>query len=120
MVKLFTRIARLWTARYPDSVADERSIRLDVPLPEDLRAFVDAQAAHEGFASPAEYVAELVRRAKVEADLEAEGPDEEHDEELEQLLLEGLDSGPGIEVTPEYVTKKRAEWRERHRGKAAE
>lgn len=115
MVKLFARIARLWAARYPDRVADERFTRLDVLLPEDLRAFVEAQAAREGFASPAEYVEDLVRRAR---DGAASG--DEHDEELEQLLLESLDSGPGIEVTPEYVSRKRAEWIQRHRGKAAE
>lgn len=97
-------------------MADERSSRLDVLLPEDLRAFVEAQALREGFPSAADYVAELVRRARIEA----EDPDDGRDEELEQLLLEGLDSGPAIEVTPEYVTRKRAEWLEKHRGRAAE
>ncbi len=93
-------------------MADDKETGLSVPLPEDLRAFVEAQAAKEGFASPEEYVRELVRRAQGEA--------EGYDEALEQLLLEGLDSGPGIEVTPEYWAKMRAELIEKYRGKAAE
>ena len=43
------------------------------------------------------------------------------EEELEQLLLDGLNSGPAIEVTPEYwaETKRRliAEYYERRSGK---
>ncbi len=97
-------------------MADERFTRIEVPLPEDLRAFVEARAADEGFASAAEYVAELVRRDQVQV----EGYDLEDPEVLERLLLEGLDSGPGIEATPEYWEKMRRELIEKYRGKAAE
>ena len=37
--------------------------------------------------------------------------DQDH---LEELLLAGLDSGPGIEVTPEYWNNKRTTLLERH------
>ena len=118
MVKLFARIAaRLRALGYAGSVASEPKdsgdpYQLEVALPKELRAFVDAQAAHEGFASGAEYVQELVRRAQAEA--------EGHDEELEKLLLEGLNSGPGIVATPEYWARMERELTEKHRGKAAE
>lgn len=114
MVKLFTRIVRL--LGYPGAVTDEPCERIEVLLPEHLRAFVEARAAREGFASAAEYVAELVRREQVQV----EGYDLEDPEVLERLLLEGLDSGPPIEVTPEYWAKMRRELIEKHRGKAAE
>jgi len=97
-------------------VADEHFTRIEVPLPEDLRAFVEAQATEKGFASAAEYVAELIRREQVQV----VGYDLEDPEVLQHLLLEGLDSGPGIEATPEYWAKMRRELIEKHRGKAAE
>ena len=116
VVGLFTRIARLLGARYPESVADERFTRIEVHLPEDLRAFVEARAAEKGFASAAEYLADLVRREQVQV----EGYDLEDPEVLERLLLEGLDSGPPIEMTPEYWQKMRDELNREFRGKAAE
>jgi antitoxin ParD1/3/4 len=97
-------------------VTDERSTRIEVSLPDDLRAFVEARAADEGFPSAAEYVAELVRREHAQV----EGYDLEDPEVLERLLLEGLDSGPGIEMTPERWARMRRELIEKHRGKAAE
>ena len=112
MVKLFTRIAaKLRGLGYPEAVGDEPETELSVSLPAELRAFAEAQAAREGFASAELYLRDLVRRAQLE--------NEGYDEALEQLLLEGLDSGPGIEVTPEYWEKKRAELIEKHGGKAA-
>ena len=96
----------------PDREGTVKEGKLEVALPKELRAFVDAQAAHEGFASGAEYVQELVRRAQAES--------EGYNEELEKLLLEGLNSGPGIVATPEYWARKRAELIEKHRGQAAE
>ena len=41
--------------------------------------------------------------------------EEEEQERLEALLLEGLDSGEGIEVTPEFWKELRAELVERRR-----
>jgi hypothetical protein len=43
----------------------------------------------------------------------AEGRDEEARVELVHLLQEGVDSGPGIPVTPEFWTELRTELHER-------
>jgi antitoxin ParD1/3/4 len=115
VVKLFTRIARLWRVGYPDSVTDERSGHIEVHLPEGLRAFVESRAAEEGFASAAEYIAELVRREELRV-----GHDLDDPEVLERLIVEGLESGPPIEMTPERWQKMREELNEEFRGRAAE
>jgi antitoxin ParD1/3/4 len=80
--------------------------RLTVSLPEALRKFVDEQVAAGGYSTAGEYVRALIQAAQ---------QNQEEQERLEALLLEGLDSGPAIEVTPEYWTKLRAELLERHR-----
>ncbi len=76
---------------------------LTVPLPDPLRNFVEEQTASGGYTSQGEYVLALIQEAQ-----------RREQEQLEMLLLEGLDSGPGIEVTPEYWQRKRAQLLERH------
>ena len=66
---------------------------IDVAIPEDLRRFVDERTRETHHASPDEYVHSLIRadqRRVARA-------------RLEQKLLEGLDSGEGVEVTPDYL-----------------
>lgn len=72
---------------------------LNISLPEPLRAFVDEQVAHGGYSTASEYVRELIREAQRRR----------AQERLEAQLLEGLDSGEPMEVTPEYWERKRAE-----------
>jgi antitoxin ParD1/3/4 len=79
--------------------------RLNVALSEPLRQFVDAKVASGGYLTAAEYVCSLIQEAQER---------EQEQERLEALLLEGLDSGPGIEVTPEFWTDLRAELHERY------
>ena len=72
---------------------------LNFSLPEDLKRWVEAQVAAGGYGNTSEYIRELIRfdrKRKAE-------------ERLEALLLEGLDSGPPIEITPEFWERKRRE-----------
>jgi antitoxin ParD1/3/4 len=79
---------------------------LNISLPEALRQFVDEKVASGGYGTASEYVRSLIREAQQR---------EVEQERLEALLLEGLDSGPGLEVTPEFWKELRAELVERHR-----
>jgi antitoxin ParD1/3/4 len=63
---------------------------VNISLPEEMEAFVEAEIAREGFASASEYVRALIREAqkrKARQDLDAR-------------LLEGL-QGPMVEMTRE-------------------
>jgi antitoxin ParD1/3/4 len=80
---------------------------LNISLPLSLKEYVETQVQESGFSTPSEYIRNLVRddqKRRAEAKLEA-------------LLLEGLNSGEPIEITPEYWEKKRAQLIERHRKK---
>jgi antitoxin ParD1/3/4 len=68
-------------------------------LPEDLKRWVETQVASGGYGNTSEYIRELIR---AERKRKAE-------ERLEALLIEGLDSGDPIEITPEYWERKRRE-----------
>jgi antitoxin ParD1/3/4 len=77
----------------------------NISLPKALKQFIKAQVAGGTYSTPSEYVRELIRgdqkrRAK---------------EELESALLQGLTSGPAIEIDAGYWASKRKELRERHR-----
>ncbi len=60
-----------------------------VSLPAHLKAFVDSQVTAKGHGSCGEYIALLVQKAYLE----------KHREQIEELLLEGLDSGPATPLT---------------------
>jgi antitoxin ParD1/3/4 len=60
-----------------------------VSLPAYLKQFVDAQVAARGYASAGEYIFSLVQKAHLE----------KHRERVEELLLEGLNSGPMTPMT---------------------
>ena len=72
-------------------------VRYSVPVSLELDKAVRKRIREGGFSSVAEYV-----RATVRADLKRA-----KDARLEELLLEGLESGEGVEVTPEYFAKRR-------------
>ena len=76
---------------------------MNISLPENLKEFVESQVQSGDYASVSEFMRELVRREQKER----------LREQLEQRLLEGLDSGEGIESTPEMWRKLRAEVREK-------
>ena len=80
---------------------------MNISLPENLKQFVELVIAKDGYGTVSEYVRELIR-----ADEKRRAQ-----ERLETLLLEGLESGKPIEITPEYWQKKRAKLLAKHQGK---
>jgi antitoxin ParD1/3/4 len=76
---------------------------MNISLPESMRSYIDEQIEQGGYGTASEYVRALIR----------EDQKRRAQERLEALLLEGLDSGPPIEVTPEYWVKKKAKLLER-------
>lgn len=70
---------------------------LNISLPESLREFVDAQVAEGGYDSSSAFIEALIREAQKR----------QARERIDALLLEGLNSGEPIVVTPEYWEKKR-------------
>lgn len=76
---------------------------LNISLPESMREFVDKQVVSGGYGTASEYVRELIR----------EEQKRKAQEKLEALLIEGLESGPPIPVTPEFWKELRAEMLER-------
>ena len=69
---------------------------MNISLPDDLRAFVEDRTEEKGYRDVSDYFSELILR------------DQKHQGErrLEALLLEGVNSGNSIEVTPEYIGAK--------------
>jgi len=65
---------------------------LNISLPESLREWIDAVVANGGYGNASEYLRELIREDRKRRD----------EERLEHLLLEGLESGAPVEVTPEF------------------
>lgn len=70
-----------------------------ISIPESLRKFVDMQIERRGFGNVSEYFRALVREQK----------EKEADRQLEALLLEGLESGEDITVTPAFWKELKAE-----------
>ncbi len=62
---------------------------LNISLPESMRKFIEEQVEKGGYGTASEYVRGLVRAAQEKDELRR----------LEQLVLEGLESGPGREMT---------------------
>ena len=85
---------------------------MNISLPDELKEFVEEQLSKGQYASVSEYIRELIRDARKRA----------AQERLEALLLEGLDSGEPIDVTPEFWNERREELARRvaARGKSPE
>ncbi len=77
---------------------------LNISLPQNMKDFVEGQVEACGFSTPSEYIRSLIRA------------DQKHraEERLESLLLEALNSGEPVEITPEYWERKRTRLIERH------
>jgi antitoxin ParD1/3/4 len=76
---------------------------MNIALPDSMKQFVQDRVSEGGYSSVSEYVRELIR-----ADQRRKA-----DERIDALLLEGLDSGPPIPVTPEYWEEKKRRLTER-------
>lgn len=70
---------------------------MTISLPEPMREFIETEVAAGDYGSASKLFREMVRdRQKRKAQ-----------ERLEMLLLEGLESGEPIEVTDEYIKRRR-------------
>ena len=72
---------------------------MNVSLPDGLKDYVKERVAEGTYSTPSDFVRDLIR-----ADMQRRGR-----QKLEQMLLEGIASGEGEEVTPEYQASLRAE-----------
>lgn len=88
---------------------ENATTELTISLPESMKDFIERETAEGHYATPSEYVRDLVEEAL----------DRKNEERLEKLLLEGLDSGPPVRVTPEFWQELRAELTEKY-GKRGE
>lgn len=77
---------------------------MNISLPDDLKAFVDAQVVEQGYGSTSEYLRELIRRNRREQAAET----------LRKLIAEGLASGSAGEVRADTFEQMRDELRSRH------
>lgn len=77
---------------------------VSISLPDSLRAFVERRAEEQGYLTVSDYFRDLVLK-----DQKRQG-----EAKLEELLLEGLNSGESIEVTPEYIGTKLQRLVEQH------
>jgi len=66
---------------------------LQVSLPERIKAAAEAQAAAAGCTSVDDYIVSLIEANEL---MPVSG-------ELEAQLLRGLDSGPAVEITPDFI-----------------
>jgi len=81
---------------------------LNISLPQSLKDYVESQVSAHGYSTPSEYLRELLRQDQKRR----------AEEKLEGLLLEGLQSGEPIHITPEYWENKRRSLVEKWAGKS--
>lgn len=83
--------------------------QLEIQMPESTELFIQEQVAAGKFATPSEYVVDLVEQDRRRAARK----------EFEDMLLAGLHSGGGEEVTPGYWEGLKEEWGRKYRGEAS-
>ncbi|MEM6614522.1 MAG: type II toxin-antitoxin system ParD family antitoxin [Cyanobacteria bacterium P01_C01_bin.72] len=71
---------------------------LNISLPDQIQSFVEEQAKAAGFSSTDDYVYQLVLQEQTRL---------AQQDQVEALLVEGLDSGEPIEVTDGWWEQKR-------------
>ncbi len=72
---------------------------LKIFLPESLQEFIDQQVTQGGYSNTDEYIYHLIMQEQKRAE----------QQKLENMLIEGLDSGDAIQITDDWWEKKRAE-----------
>lgn len=82
---------------------------MHIHLDEETQAFIEKQTAKGGFATPEDYVKELISREELRIARE----------ELEALLLEGLNSEEEVELTEEVLQAIKEEALSRIKAKKA-
>jgi antitoxin ParD1/3/4 len=78
---------------------------VSISIPDAVREYAESRASQGGYKTVSDYLVRLIE----------EDRKRNAREELEGLLLEGLDSGPDLEPTPEWRERFLAEAAERHR-----
>jgi hypothetical protein len=81
-------------------------------LPDDLRSTAETRALQEGFSSLDQYIASLIladQRHEAPAEVTADSPGR-----LEQMLREGISSGPGHQITDVEWERKQQSLIARH------
>ncbi len=73
--------------------------QLKISLPESLQQFIDQQVKQGGYNNTDEYIYQLI----------LEDQKRNTQQQLEELLIAGLDSGNPIEVTEDWWENKRTE-----------
>ena len=71
---------------------------MNVSLPDSLKRYVDQCVEASGYGSSSEYIRELIRQDQVRR----------AEQQLVELLREGLESGPTAEVDATYWAERRA------------
>jgi len=74
---------------------------MNISLPDDMKAFVEDQAAKKGFRSVSEYVRSIILELQQQTARQ----------QLDALLIEGLDSGPATLLTQKDWASVRREGR---------
>jgi Arc/MetJ-type ribon-helix-helix transcriptional regulator len=82
--------------------------QLEIQMPETTELYIQEQVASGKFSNPSEYVVDLVERDRQRAR-----------KEFEDMLLAGLHSGGGEEVTPGYWEGLKEEWGKKYRPEAS-
>ena len=68
---------------------------MNISLPDSLKKYVKGRVEEKRYSTPSDYVRSLIR----------EDQKKRNENKLEQLLLEGLRSGPGIRMNPKKWKK---------------
>jgi antitoxin ParD1/3/4 len=77
----------------------------NISMPKVLKQYIEEQVAGGTYSTPSEYVRELIR----------EDQKRRAKEIIESALLEGLRSGPGVEIDAKYWARRRKDLRQRQR-----
>ena len=72
---------------------------MNISLPDSLKEFAHIQTEANNYSTPSDYVRSLIRKDKEKKEAQLH---------IESLLLEGLNSGKPIPVTPEYWKEKKS------------
>lgn len=72
---------------------------VNISLPDQMKDYIEERIRQGGYSTTSEYFRDLVRDDQKRL----------AQERLEALLIEGLESGAPIEVTDEYLQRKREE-----------
>jgi antitoxin ParD1/3/4 len=89
-----------------------------IALSDRAQAYIAAQIASGRYATAEDLLSDLIEQAQQQADTEFSGPEHlkvQSLSQLDDLLIEGLESGDAIEVTDQWWEEKRQQLLERAR-----